>query len=245
MGIDTIADADHPWSAEKIRILVDGEVLHIAEDSAGRQHEAVSEGDTAYEQRMRCYDGDDPANIIEAAQLDRSIRRINDRAVRAAMQMRTLLGEDEYTIERYVNDERKRPGHRLVERGCELVRRIERGDHQLKTRVRVASGQGEAPVCWRCLKVEVTRIGMDCGEDCPGLKIPGKTGKRRKLEELTLEELVATQEEGTVPGDNYRATKEFPTNRVLPVKRQTKRRPAGANPNIDDHVGDFNKADMY
>jgi hypothetical protein len=157
MAKDNIRDLDKAWSADKIAILVNGEVT-------GPDGETI-EGLSAFE--LRCLaesSGRDFADIVlEYAQLDRAISRgiQRDHEVRIAMKLRTKLGLDEYEIEQLLKS--KRPGYALLQRGIELVRRHEKGQHSQLRRVRASKGQGDTPVCWACLKTEVKQPGDYCG----------------------------------------------------------------------------------
>lgn len=204
-------------------MLLDGEVVLQVEDERGRMHEKVAEGRSAYETRTAAYDGiTAPESIIEVAQLERTVRQIRDREVRAMMALRIRTGESEWLIEEELRWRGWRRTTRsplgLVERGVELVRRIERGHHSQLTRVRAALGQDDSPVCWRCLATPVDKIGTDCGETCPALKEKRRGSPPRKhdytnrapVADLTAEqrdaeiaELARTQDEGPIPGGAY------------------------------------------
>lgn len=229
---DDIRSLDAPWTAEKVAILLDGEVLVTITDENGEMHEVLAEGASAYELAMRAIDGGDPTLIIEVAQLRKSITHIRDQEVRAMLNLKVTTGESEWLIADALRAlglrSTQRSPIRLVERGIDLIRRIERGKHSELRRVRAALGRSDTPVCWRCLESAVDRVGDDCGTECPALA-PDKWDKgagaakrhdytnRPKPSKMTAEEraaelaeLVRTQNEGPIPGDAYYRKKVVP-----------------------------------
>jgi len=155
---DEIASSDHPWSSEKIRILLEGEALALFTDETGRQYEDIKEGMTLFEMRCKALDGGDPELILEPAQFDAAARGIRDQNVRAVLLLRSHCGADADTIGFILGD--RRAGYHMVRKGIDLVRRQERTRH---TRRVLAGRVGTKIVCWRCLDVEVTRAGEHCG----------------------------------------------------------------------------------
>jgi hypothetical protein len=211
---------DRPWSKDKIALLVDGDV-----EIDGDLYTAPS----AYELRTAAYSAhyDFADLIVEAAQLDLSIRRgiQRDREVRLAMLLRTRGGYAENEIEEMLGS--RRPGYALLSRGIELVRRHERGSHAQLRRVRAHRGESDAPVCWRCLTVEVPRPGDYCGcvekeaksfrsKTGPGstydpLEQPDPSLMSDEERQAEIDRLRDTQAAGPIPGgEHYR-------KRVVPM----------------------------
>lgn len=186
-------------------------------------------GMSAYEMRMKAQSGsgDFTDLILDAAQLDRSVQAgiVKDWEVRVAMLLRIRGGYDEHEIEQMLGS--KRPGYALLQRGAELIRRHERGEHAKLRRVRANRGENDNPVCWKCLKTAVARPGDYCGCGEPAQRSrrsktgPGSTydpADQPEIADMTPEEraaeidlLTATQEKGPIPGgEHYR-------KRVSPV----------------------------
>lgn len=221
---DDVRSLDRSWSSDKITMLIDGEV-----EVDGELHVGLS----AYEMRVRAEStsGDFSDLVVEFAQLERSIISgiQRDHQVRAAMLLRTRLGLDEHEIEKLLAS--TRPGYALLRRGVELVRRHEQGRRSQLRRVRAQRGESDVPLCWRCMKVEVSQPGQLCGESgCvePEVNLGGRpksgpgstydptdqpdvasmTEEERQAEIATL---VATQAKGPIPGgEHYR-------KRVTPI----------------------------
>jgi hypothetical protein len=187
---------------------------------------------TAFEMRMAAQSSTSDFSdlIVEAAQLDRSIQAILDPEVRLAMLLRTRGGFDEYEIEQMIGS--KRPGHQLLKRGVELIRRYARGQHSQLLRVRANQGQSDQPVCWRCLQSEVPRPGDWCGcIDKPwkaerrsktGPGAPYDPADRPAVSDMTeaerLEEiakLADTQEKGPIPGGEWYRKKVNPVGSTM------------------------------
>jgi hypothetical protein len=218
---DNIQHLDRPWSLDKIMLLLDGEI-----EVDGEIHSSLS----AYELRMQAMStsSDFADLIVEAAQLDRAIQSgiMRDREVRLAMLLRTRGGFDEKEIEDLLGS--KRPGYALLQRGAELIRRHERGQHSQLRRVRAQRGESDMPVCWRCLQPAVLnregnpmRVGDWCGcVDKPRKSDRSHTGPGSTYDPLAqpdpakmtaderaaeIEKLAATQVKGPIPGgENYR-----------------------------------------
>jgi hypothetical protein len=209
---DDIRQLDRAWSKEKILMLLDGAV-----EIDGDLHVGLS----AYQMRIAAQSSthDFADLIIEAAQLDAAIRNgiVKDKEVRAAMLLRTRLGMAENEIEDALQS--SRPGYALLERGIELVQRYQRGQHQQLRRVRANRGEGDQPMCWRCMSVAVARPGEWCGcidkerKSDRSLTGPGSTydpAARPNVAEMTDEErrqeielLSKTQNRGPIPGGEY------------------------------------------
>lgn len=153
---DTVRYLDRPWSLDKILMLLDGEIEVDGDVYVGR---------SAYELRMAAEAGmtDHADAILEVTQLERAIKLgiQRDNEVRIAMLLRIRGGYAENEIEAMLGS--KRPGYALLARGAELVRRHEKGQHSQLRRVRANRGESDTPVCWKCLKVEVSRPGDYCG----------------------------------------------------------------------------------
>jgi hypothetical protein len=153
---------------------------------------------SAFEARCRALSGGDMDLVLDHCQLVMAIRGIRDRMVRDAMLLRVFTGEDEYEIQLVLGS--KRAGHHLLSRGRELVRRHESGQHASKRRKQ--RGLGDGPVCWRCMSVSVERPGDECEGGCENKRRPGRPSgvagrgrKTRRVEDLSVEELAATQVE--------------------------------------------------
>jgi hypothetical protein len=187
---DTVAGQDSPWSYQKVRLLLDGEFL--------REDEDVVFSQTAYDMRRRAMDGYGLTDsAIEAIQLIRTIKKIKDVEVRQAMILRVVLGWDEYEIQLHLGS--RRAGHHLLDRGSELVRRIEKTEWNAGK-----SARERERVCWRCMRNTVERGGEEC-EDCPGEE-PVRRGRGNPnfqsqqgerlvpVSEWSLDKLIETQD---------------------------------------------------
>lgn len=185
-GNDEVRNLDAPWTLEKVLLMIYGEAVRVVEDDAKRQHEIIVEGLTAFEQRMMALDHGRPDWMLEVIQLEQAIDSLHDEELRDLLRIVTRMGEDPHNAADLMKELGKRSTNRdplrMVERGAELIRRHERNRQSLLRRVRASLGLRDTPVCWRCLKVAVDRIGHDCGADCPALKEPGKPGPKRKFD---------------------------------------------------------------
>lgn len=196
-------------------------LIHGEVEIDGNLHVRMS----AYEMRMTAQSShrDFSDLIIEVAQLDKSITDgvLKDREVRLALLLRTRGGYSEREIEDLLGS--KRPGYALLARGADLLARYQRGQHNQLLRVRANQGLSDSPVCWRCLKEEVSRPGDWCGcldkqpkSDRPksGPSAPYDAARRPDVADLTEEERLAeiallseTQAKGPIAGGEwYRKT---------------------------------------
>lgn len=187
LALDTVEGLDRPWDERRIKLLVDG-YCAVGDEL----HTETS----AFELRTRALGGGDLDLVLDHAQLVRAIRSIRDKTVRNAMLLRVFTGEDEYEIQLLLSS--RRAGHHLLSRGRELVRRYEGGQHASKRRK--LRGLGDGPVCWRCMNALVERPGDECDEFCEPKRRAGRPGglegrKDAPVEDMTLDELVATQDE--------------------------------------------------
>lgn len=183
---DEVRLLDSPWTLEKVLLLLTGETIRVATDENGRDHEIVIEGMLAFEHRTLALDNGRPDWLLEVIQLEQAIASLRDRELRDLLTIITRMGEDPYNAAEILRELGRRttsrdPQH-MVKRGAQLIHRHERNRQSLLRRVRAALGLRDEPVCWRCLKVAVDRIGLDCGDDCPALKEPGKPGPKRKYD---------------------------------------------------------------
>jgi hypothetical protein len=208
---------DNTWSSEKIRGMIEGEVVLSSKTSSGEPVDWFVEVQQAFEQRCRTVDGHASVeDLLDVMQLTKAVNAIQDLEVKAFMAAAMALGcTDAWTCDREVRNAGLRTTSRsteaLFERGIKLVLLHERSRRSLLRRVRAHIGQSDEAVCWRCLKNPVTRIGDECGTECPAIAVSRRTGKRREIEDMSVEELVATQEESperndwhaTIPGGAY------------------------------------------
>lgn len=164
ISIQEVRAADQPWSPTKIRTLIEGEAVVTITDATGREYEERREGPTAYELRCRVLDKGDVDTLLDLIQLDTAIDSIDDDVVRHAMIAVTVHGLPIDAARDWSG--RGRPGHQLINRGIELVRRHERA--RRSDRVRVGREGGD-PVCYRCTVRRVAKIGMLCSPTCDGL----------------------------------------------------------------------------
>ena len=231
MAGDEVRRADDPWTLERVLLLLQGEALRVISDEAsGRQVEVVIEGMSAFELLCKALDGGDQELVHDVIQLGQAISQIPDREAKHLLIIITRMGEDPYSAAEILRDLGLRATNRdaatVQHRGAVLVHQHERRRKNLLSRVRAHAGASDNPVCWRCLKNDVLRIGEDCGDGCPGLKDPGwDRGRKRKWdwstpiapEDLTperrqaeLDHLVKTQRaEGDWPGERNRRRREM------------------------------------
>jgi hypothetical protein len=209
--MDDLRSLDRPWSLDKIRLLLHGEV-EVDGD--------LWTGQSAYELRCRSEQGGDFAELMcDVAQLDLAIRRgiQRDHEVRVAMLLATRGGHLENEVEDLLGS--KRPGYAMLERGAELVRRQQSGEYSRLRRVRAHKGESDQPVCWKCLKVDVPRPGDYCGciereqkskrsHTGPGSTYdptsqpdPSSMSEEARAAEIAL--LTATQDRGPIPGGEH------------------------------------------
>jgi hypothetical protein len=185
-GNDEVRSLDAPWTLEKVLLLLTGEAIRVVSDEGGRDHEIIIEGLTAFEQRTMAFDYGRPDWLLEVIQFEQAVASLRDRELRDLLMLVSRMGEDPHNAAELLRDlgrrTTKRDPLRMMQRGAGLIHRHERNRQSLLRRVRAALGLRDTPVCWRCLKVEVARIGYDCGDDCPALKEPGKPGPKRKFD---------------------------------------------------------------
>lgn len=80
---------DHPWSVEKISLLVNGEHLRSYEGTDGRSHQIEVSSDGYYGLRARAVDWGDYDAVLDCIQLDNVIsEHIDDDRVAAALTLR-------------------------------------------------------------------------------------------------------------------------------------------------------------
>lgn len=205
-ALDTVEGLDRRWSATKIRLLIDGVCLNDDDE--------MLIAESVYQQRIRCLDGfEDPGEgVLEHAQMVKAIQTIRDADVRHAMLLKVYAGCDEYEIEFFLQS--KRAGHHLIDRGCELVRRHEKGAHARKAAQK--SIEDAQVVCWRCMRNPVEDPGAQC-EECSEKKLPGRPqGTVTPVDEWSLEKLVETQEtaDDHIPGSRSYDGKVHPVSDV-------------------------------
>ena len=70
--------------------------------------------------------------------------------------------------------------------------------------------------CFRCMRLPVGEVGELCRMCQEGWESPYKHNptKQKPLSEWTLEELIATQEDGSVPGDAMYQRHEIPVGDI-------------------------------
>ena len=70
--------------------------------------------------------------------------------------------------------------------------------------------------CYRCLRLPVSEVGELCGMCQEDWQSPYKHNptKQKPISEWTLEELIATQEAGSAPGDAMWEKHETPTDNI-------------------------------
>lgn len=230
-----VESLDGAWSVDHVAGLIEGEVLSLETDARGREVEVVRPRATAYEMRCRVLDGHAPLDtLLDSVQLRTAIVGIEDREVRAFMVASVALGAcrywqaEDYVIEAGLRTS-NRSGKRLFERGVHLICQHERTRRRQLRRIRASGGVSEGPACWKCMKEPVLRIGDACNA-CAVKPEPRVGAKAKPVEEMTLTELIATQEEPVKPDGT------IAYNRIIPGGAYYEKMvaPGGRDPSEDD-----------
>lgn len=206
---------DAPWSAHTIRLLLDGETRYVATDATGREFEAVATGMTADDMRQAAYEGGPPTMVLDAVQLERAIRDLDDPGIRAAMLLRMRFHAHHLT-DHNIQDllwshmGEDRPAHVLIKKGIDLIAQDERARG-----VEVAVEARRKRVCWRCLTRQVRTAGDDCGARCPALVDKAARPKRKSIDDMSLQDLIASQQRGSVPGSEWARKNEVPVGLTI------------------------------
>lgn len=178
--------ANQTWNHTKIRLLIDGEIL--------RDDQEI-EAPSAYEIRQRALDGGDHYDqLLDVIQLQQAVSLIADDEVREAMQLRMDEYADEWEIELRLQSNRS--GRNLLDRGCELVRRNERGTASRRRLESDAKRERfDQPRCWQCRNHTVTTAGDKC-DTCtnPPAKRGRPEGTIVPVAKRGLKWLIATQQ---------------------------------------------------
>jgi hypothetical protein len=151
--------------------------------------------------------------LLDGIQLSQAINEVRDRETKAFLAAAASLGTtDAWSAAEEVAAaglRSKRSAIGVYEAGLRILQGEQRKRRQLLRRVRAQGGTSDSPVCWRCLKKPVKRVGDECGQECPALDSNWKSGPPpKRIEDMSVEELVETQEEDTSQPYNW--------NRLIP-----------------------------
>ena len=120
---------DTAWSRRRVRILVDGLCIERITLDGGRIVEVDYEGPSYYELRSKALDTGEPTLLLDAIQLDNSIRELPSDMHRAAMILK-LYGMEEHNIGKVLKG--YKTGYTLVDEAIKEVARIEKKRYNLK-----------------------------------------------------------------------------------------------------------------
>lgn len=171
---------------------------------------------TANDMRQAAYEGAPLDLVLDAVQLERAIKSIDDPGIRAAMFLRSKnhahhLTDNDIQDILWSEMGEDRPVWQLIKRGVNLI-----ADDERRRGFEVAANSTRRrPVCWRCTKRQVKRAGDDCGLKCPSLVDKRARPQRKSIEDMGLADLIASQERGSVPGSEWARKNEVPVGLTI------------------------------